>query len=60
VREQSSSGLYKRNTKELCPSASGNNNEYGMIVSILCCKCNQMQKVEWKKSGADVGETRGL
>lgn len=44
VREHTDLGLYIWRTKELSLSASGSINEYGKIVCILFCKCNQMQK----------------
>ena len=44
VREHTGSGLWvlhhsEYSPKELTLSASGNNNEYGMMVCVLCCKC---------------------
>lgn len=44
VGEHTESALCISRTKELSLSASGQINEYGKIVSILYCKCNQMQK----------------
>lgn len=58
VGEHTESALCISRTKELSLSASGQINEYGKIVSILYCKCNQMQKKgTGETSEADVGNS---